>query len=172
MPFTVERMRKGSLDGASPEETADFWRQIADLRKSTSAATMALGKAIDRVDAMKVALSLTPAAPGDLDAQLYELKQSLLDLDEQLNGNRSKQSVGEKSPPTINQRLNFAAGATRNSTYGPTPNIRHSFEIAQKQFVEIKAVLEDILDRRMPVVEKALREAGAPWMEGQPIPED
>jgi len=83
----------------------------------------------------------------------------------------SKQRVGEKTKPTINNRLRFAMSGTRLSTYGPTPTLERSLAIAKSQFAELKLQLDEILNVRLPAMEKALREAGAPWVEGQPIPE-
>jgi photosystem II stability/assembly factor-like uncharacterized protein len=171
VPFKVERMREGALEGADPEAVAAFWQRCAKLQRATSATSMILNKTLTRVDAMQVALARTPAAPGELDKQLYDLKHTLLELDEQMNGNRAKREIGEKNPPTINGRLRFAMGGTRLSTYGPTPNIERSLEIAYSEFAGVKSTLENILDRQLPEMEKALREAGAPWVEGQPIPE-
>ena len=101
VPFKVERMRKGVLDGADPRETAAFWQQLAQLQRSTTAASLVIEKTLTKVDVLQTALSRTPAAPGGLDKQLHQLKQALLELDEQLNGNRSKRQVGETKNPTI-----------------------------------------------------------------------
>ncbi|NIO00755.1 MAG: glycosyl hydrolase [Candidatus Latescibacteria bacterium] len=171
LPFEVERMRRGALDGAEDKDVAAFWQQIAKLQRATTAASLVLENALKKVDAMRAALSRTPAAPGGLDGQLHELRQTLLEFDEQLNGNRSKRKVGEKINPTINSRLRFAMGGTRHSTYGPTPTLKNSLEIAYVQFDELKATLENILNEQLPEMEEALRKAGAPWVEGQPIPE-
>ena len=120
---------------------------------------------------MQIALSRAPAAPGDLDKQLFQLKQALLELDGKLFGNRSKQQVGEKTKPTIGSRLRFAMGGTTSSTYGPTPAHKRSLEIAATQFRLLKAALEKMLNKQLSELEKALTKAGAPWTEGQPIPE-
>jgi hypothetical protein len=94
-----------------------------------------------------------------------------MDFDMELNGSRAKRNVAERRDPTIGGRLWFALGGTRSSTYGPTPNIRNSFDIARSEFAELRTVLEDIVGQQLPEMERALVEAGAPWIEGQPIPE-
>jgi photosystem II stability/assembly factor-like uncharacterized protein len=169
--FKVERMRKGALEGASDEDVAAFWHRAATLQRSTTAASLVMANTLKRVDAMRIALSRTPAAPGDLDARLHELRESLLELDEQMNGNRAKRGVGEKINPTISRRLWFAMSGTGRSTYGPTPNIERSLEIASSEFAELKIALDNIINQQLPEMEKALADAGAPWVQGQPIPE-
>jgi len=94
----------------------------------------------------------------------------LLELDGILNGNRSKRQVGEKYDPTIRTRLNLAASGTRLSTYGPTPTHIKSNEIAEKQFRDLRSRLDSVLNEQLPVFEKKLQDAGAPWVEGQPLP--
>lgn len=164
MPFKVEQMRKGALDDASPSETAAFWQQIAQMQRNISAASLELNEALKKVEIYQTALSRAQAAPGDLDKQLFYIKQALLDLDEQLNGNRSKRQVGEKTKPNINYRLGVAVNGTMNSTYGPTPTHKRSLEIAQSQFTKFKSALNRIIDEQLPKLEKALLDAGAPYM--------
>jgi len=169
--FTVEQLYKGALDGSSPDEVASFWRELEIFGASTSAASMALRNATKRVDAMRVALTKIQSPQENLENKLWSLKQELYQLDEELNGNRSKQYVGELRDPTVGQRFSYAVSGTSNSTYGPTPAHRRSLEIAEVEFVLIKTKLEDIRNNQIPAIEKQLIDAGAPWIEGQPIPE-
>jgi photosystem II stability/assembly factor-like uncharacterized protein len=171
MNFEVEQMRKGALPGSDPQVTAVFWKETAELQRSISALSLALEKTLKKIDGLYIALSRTPAAPGNLDKQLHDIKQAVLEFDEQLNGNRSKAQPGEDRNPTIKNRLNVAITGTQNSTYGPTPLLKRSLEIAQTEFTELKTSFESILNQQIPALEEALIEAGAPWMEGQPIPE-
>jgi photosystem II stability/assembly factor-like uncharacterized protein len=171
MPFEVERMYKGALDGADPKVTAAFWRETELLNKSVTAASKVLEKTLYKVELMQKALSRTPAAPGYLDTELYQLRQDLLALDEKLNGNRSKREVGEKNNPTIVSRLNLATFGTFGSTYGPTETLKRSLEIAEEEFRTVKVELDIIVIDRLPKIEKVMIDSGAPWMEGQPIPE-
>ncbi len=119
---------------------------------------------------MKDALKRTPSAPGNLDTRLYDLIQELYAIDEKMNGNASKKQVGEKTNPTVTSRHGLASFGTFNSTYGPTETLKHSLQIAGTQFVELKKEIDNILNVKIPAIEKALIDAGAPWIIGQPIP--
>jgi photosystem II stability/assembly factor-like uncharacterized protein len=169
--FLVEQMQSGALQGSTPQVTVDFWKSLSDLYRSTSAANTSIQKSLKRMDYLKTALARTKSAPGTLDKELHELKQTLLELDGKMNGNRSKRKIGEDRNPTILSRLSFAIGGTANSTYGPTPTHKKSFNIAKKQFSELKGILDSILNNQLPEFEKKLINTGAPWVEGQPIPE-
>ncbi|MCH7962624.1 MAG: glycosyl hydrolase [Bacteroidetes bacterium] len=171
MPFKVERMYKGALDGVDPQITAAFWRETEILNKSATAASKVLEKTLYKVELMQKALSRSLTAPGYLDTELYQLRHDLLALDEKLNGNRSKREAGEKNNPTIASRLNLAAFGTFGSTYGPTETLKRSLQIAGEEFRTVKGELDTIVNDRLPILEKAMIDAGAPWMEGQPIPD-
>jgi hypothetical protein len=164
-------MRVGSLKGATPEETVAFWEETQDLLKSTSAASVALSEAMQKVDLLEKALARTSIEPAILLKKIHDLRASLQVLDEDMNGNKSKQSVGESDPLSVNDRLNYALRGSSNSTYGPTATMRKSLAIANEQFVGLRARLEDIRMVQIPAIEKTLIDAGAPWIEGQAIPE-
>ncbi len=172
IPFQVERLHKGALNGAEPQITTEFWQEVAKLQGAVTATSIVLQNQLKKVEGLKTALSRTKAAPGNLDSQLHQLREVLLELDEQLNGNSSKGQVGEKNNPTIGSRLNVALTGTRFSTYGPTPTHKRSLEIARNQLREFKVKLNSIVNEQLSKLEKALSDAGAPWVEGQPIPEN
>jgi hypothetical protein len=98
------------------------------------------------------------------------LTQDLNELDRQLNGNSAKREVGEKNDPTIGTRY-YIASSGISTTYGPTPMHRESLEMAKQEYTGIRDQLETIRDERIPALEQLLIDAGAPWMDGQAIPE-
>ncbi len=170
--FEVVKMREGALPGAPPEEVAAFWREIDTVRRATSAAGVKIRQAQRRIAAIEKALSRSTATPGTFDERIHHLKQQLYALEEQMYGNPSKREIGEKTRPTVGDRLGAASTATSNSTYGPTPMARRSLELAKKQFAGMRTELNDITENQIPALEKELMAAGAPWIEGQPVPED
>jgi len=169
--FDVVPMRKGALEGAPIETVTAFWQDLANLYRSISAARITIAKNLSKVDYIKTALERSKIFPGQFDKELYDLRQVLLQFDEDVNGNRSKRKIGEDRNPTLLNRLNFAMSGTGNSTYGPTPLHQKSFDIASKQFKQLKNKLDDLIFNKLPDLEKRILEAGAPWVEGQPIPE-
>jgi photosystem II stability/assembly factor-like uncharacterized protein len=168
--FRVVRMHQGALDSADPEETAAFWNSIDQLYRSLSATSVALTETMDRIRAMQQAVRFAKNDPGNIESQIYLLKQNLYDLDRKLNGNRSKQQVGEKDRHTVRDRMSFLITGTAYSTYGPTPSHRDALDIAIDELDTIKTELQTIIDEEIPAVEKLLMDAGAPWVEGQEIP--
>lgn len=160
--FTVEKLYEGSLTGSTPEETVAFWNEISELNKELSAFSISIRKAHKKVDALEVANKRSDAAPGSIDKKLFDLKQELYALEEMAYGNKSKDEVGEKNSPTINSRILAASIGTGNSTYGPTPNLVRTLEIAKAEFKIVKADLETIITNQIPAIENELKVAGAP----------
>ena len=167
--FEVVPLGEGALEGASPAEMTAFRQQLESLQMEVSATSAIMEESQKRVQAMQTALERTSVEPGKLDAQLYQLKQSLLDLQEEMYGNPAKEEIGESNPPTIQSRLSVASRGMR-STYGLTPTHVKSMEIAREQLKGIKSELEMIHTQAIPKMESALKAAGAPWIEGQSLP--
>ncbi len=171
MSFEVVPLRdKGAIAGASPEQVASFWNDLANTMRDQSATNLSLNKSMSKLKAMQKALSQANNAPGDLEKRLYDLRMKIMALDTELNGNRSKQEVGEKTSPTLSSRIQAATIGTMFSTYGPTPTHKRSLEIAQKALTTIKNKLAQVVNQDIPNLERALRDAGAPWIEGQAFP--
>jgi len=168
--FKLVRMREGALPGATPSEAIAFGEEVNKLIRSMTAASQVMDNASKKVKGMQSALIRTPGASPELNQKIYQLNQDLYVLDEQLNGNRSKRSVGEGIAPKAENRLYNASSGTR-STYGPTKSQRRNLEIAKEEFVEMKSSLLEITEVRIPAIEQELIDAGAPWMDGMEIPE-
>lgn len=165
--FEVVPLQKGVLAGKSPAEVAAFWKSINDFNRSASSLSIEMENGMTRLKAMKVALSRSQSAPGELDQRLNKLAKELSLLNQKLNGNPIKQQVGEKTNPGIQDRIGAAVNGTFYSTYGPTPTHKRSMQIAQDLFQEIRLNALNILGNQIPSLEKELQKAGAPWVEGQ-----
>lgn len=164
MEFIVEKMRDGTLKGSEPDILAKFWKDLAELRKETSAADLSLKNALKKVDVIKKALVRSNAEPGGLDKELFEIKYALHQIDEKLNGKKSKGEIGELGTPTISKRIRSAETGTMNATYGPTPTHIKSFEIAVKEFDLINKKLDQIVNVEIPRFEEKILKLGAPYI--------
>jgi len=164
--FTVKPMRKGALEGSSPEATAAFWRELADTDMRIGAVNMSVKQTEEQLKLLAIAVQRSQSGPGALDKQLHELSTKLQLMRKQLKGDPQRSKVGEKSAPTIANRFGVARIGTRNSTYGPTPTHKENLAIAQKQLDALEADLKQLLTVDIPALEKALEEAKAPPVKG------
>lgn len=169
--FEVRRLRNGALEGAPPERTVAFWKRLSEMQRKVSAANQLIAQARERIDAMSQALARSTAPAGELDAELHALSQRLYEIAEALRGRESMETLNEPQTPTIGDRLFVALIGTARSTYGPTPTHEMSLDIAERSFAPVRAELEQLVDQRLPALERALQAAGAPWTPGAPIPQ-
>ena len=170
--FKVKQFKRGALDGVSKDDKDSYRKDIEALSAGISAANLSLRKSQKKIEAIQLVVNNTRIVPGLADSLVHQIKQDLFSLDENLNGNRSKRQVGEKNDPTVRSRLRVALSGVATATYGPTKMHRENFEIAREEFKAIRTELEEIRVSRIPEIIKILIEAGAPWFEGQPIPEE
>ncbi len=168
--FEVERLYPGALQPASTQEMIAYREALTELQAEFSAVSATFSQHMSRLNAMETALERTLQAPGELDARLYALKQQMLDLQEAMFGASAKNAIGERTDPTVQNRLSTAYRGIATS-YGPTGMHRSNMEIAQKELKQLKTQMVSLIEGEMAAVEKALIEAGAPWILGQPIKE-
>ncbi len=167
--FEVVPLYDGTLEGAPAGQVAEFWREYEDTYRAVGAVGVTLDNTMNKAERMQVALQRSTTAPGELDERMYALRASLMDLDEELNGNRAKQEIGEKTRPTISERLFAVERGISHSTYGPTPTHQKSLGIVKEQLQDIQSQLKSA-QSEMAQLSKALMDNGAPWVEGEALP--
>lgn len=168
--FAVKRINQGALQGAELEDTVAFWQQLAALQRSTTAAGQVITEARVTIDNMRTALQRSLVDGGELDAELHALDQQLYSIAEQFQGKAELQPIGEPQPHTIGTRIFVASMGTMLSSYGPTPTHRRSLEIAETEFADVRAQLNQLIEQRLPALQQRLLAAGAPWLPGSPVP--
>ncbi|MDA9365440.1 glycosyl hydrolase [Flavobacteriaceae bacterium] len=164
--FEVKPIRKGVLKGASYEDYDSFRVALTELMKEMNAVQDVFSESIKKHKALKVALSRSNIAPGPIEGQLDSLDNEINAINK-LSGSPSRSEIGERNPATMQSYLYNAMNGMENS-YGPTGINKKSFEIAKKMLTTIKAKVE-ALDSSITPIEKALKAAGAPYINGQGI---
>jgi hypothetical protein len=145
---------------------AAFRSDLVEFQQDITATTSVLKQSTGKVQAMQMALSRISVLSGDLYAQLYQVEKSLADLQVQLNGDPIKDEVGELSEQSPRSMMYVGYRGLRG-TYGPTETHRESLLVGVEKLSEIKSELAKISEVEIPALEKALKNAGAPWIEGQ-----
>lgn len=167
----VVPLRKGALEGAAPNETADFWKEVEIMYGKVAALNTTFDNAQKRLDLMMKAYERSPKLNAELNQSMLDLKKKMIELEYVLSGSQARREVGEKNPyPTIRDYLGVARTGTSSSTYGPTPTHKKCFVNAQTLYEEARKKVEQIRTVDLPAIEKQLVNLGAPWIEGQEIP--
>ena len=89
----------------------------------------------------------------------------LLDIEKELQGDKVKGEVGERSNPNASEGSSLSWRAFGN-TYGPTEEHKAFLSRVQSQLKKVKAKLLPIVNSTLPALENDLKKAGAPWIEG------
>jgi hypothetical protein len=164
--FEVKQLSKGSLESASYGEIDQFRLELEAFGQEIGKVNTELQNSSKKVKAMKQACFSLDKNTPELMQRINELDALLRKLDLRANGNPSKNEVGEKQAPTPLMRF-YTATSGLNSMYGPTGMHRQSLELGKQELEPIKAYLSRISSEIIPKLEGELREAGAPWIEGQ-----
>jgi len=163
--FEVERLYEGALTPQKASTIADFREELESFMQEFSAVDYDLEQQMRMIEAMQTAAARMDKEDPAMMKQLYDLKQKLYDIDEVMNGNRSKSIIGERTKPTIQSRMSVAYQGM-SSTYGPTKNHRNSLAIARDELTSLETSLEST-SAQLAEMSKELKTAGAPWIQGQ-----
>ncbi len=171
MNFKVVPMYDGALPRKSFDEMNEFRDIVFAFQQDLTATNLSMTNSLQKVDAMKRAANKTTAPNDALLQDINDVRLRLLAVQKELSGDPVKGEIGERSDPTPNNGNRVAFSALSN-TYGPTGNHRASLDRARNQLQHVKGKLKNIMDNTFPDIEKRLKLAGAPWIEGQGLIED
>ena len=166
--FDVKAIYDGVLKGISHEEYNSYLNEVSELYNGISAVEDVLSESIKMQKAMVNALKKAKILPGSIEPKIAELKADLIRIKKSISGSPSKSEVGEKNPSGLDNYLYNATPGLRNS-YGPTPLHMKSLKIAKKLLSDLRKEVTSINNIQIPEIEKALKEAGAPYIMGQGI---
>ena len=165
-PFKVEAIFDGALPRKPYKETDTFRDATFAFQQDLTATTISLSKSQKTVDAMLRALNKADSPSDDLYKQLNTTKNSLLDIEKELQGDKIKGEIGERSNPNASEGSSLSWRAFGN-TYGPTEEHKAFLSRVQSQLKKVKVKLQPIVNSTIPALGNDLKKAGAPWIEGQ-----
>ncbi|MEQ8245183.1 glycosyl hydrolase [Fulvivirga sp.] len=166
-PVSVEvvPLREGSLKGSAPTEVAAFWRAYEQLSRDVSKTSIQLSNAYKTVDKLTWAASRSNVSQ-EVVSQVASVKAEVQSLQTIMNGNAAKLAIGERTNPTIGDRLFALNKGITLSTYGPTETHKQTMEIIKTQLKDLNAKLKATSDK-ISALAKQIVDAGGPWIEGQ-----
>ena len=117
--------------------------------------------AVSKTKAMLVAANRTNGPFTVELKQLLAIQNSLRVLNEELYGNSAKNAVGEKTHPTLGDRLSAAGSPLWGSSYGPTATAKDGLAIAITLMTDYEQRLSRT-EKQLETIYTALRKAGSP----------
>jgi hypothetical protein len=130
----------------------------------------AAADAAQRLQLMKQAVEVTPSATEQMRAGARALELRLMDLQEALNGDRTRPSRAEPGMPGIISRVNSVVSGHWRAMHGPTQTHREQYEIAAAAFSDVYDDLRQLIETDLPALERQLEAVGAPWTPGRALP--
>ncbi|NNF42686.1 MAG: glycosyl hydrolase, partial [Phycisphaerales bacterium] len=141
--FEVVAIGASSLPRQDREETLAFQMEVGALQKDVIGTTRKLDEVLAQLAEIKQVVTNTRS----LDRELYDdaraLELELLDIQEQLTGDRTRSRRSQTAPLSVMQRVQTALSGTLRQTHGPTETHRRQYEIGREQF---ESALEDLGD--------------------------
>jgi photosystem II stability/assembly factor-like uncharacterized protein len=162
--FSVHPLFKGALEPASNEERAEFRKKLEAFALEYSTVRKSLAEAGDRVKVMKSACFRLDTDAETYIQRVYKAEEGLHKLEEMMNGQSTRNEVGEKQPNTPSVRYAVARQGL-SSSYGPTEMHRESLELGYEELQPIRSELKKFTQEILDVLENDLRAAGAPLIE-------
>jgi len=163
----VVPLRKGTLEsGGDPAVYAAFMKRLRALRSSMSSVQHEVDQGMKVTKAMLTALDRTTVAPGSqLGKDIRSAMSELRTLSTALNGNSSKEEIGERNNTSIGGRF-FNALIGLSSTYGPTTLNESNLSIAESELPGLKVESDRLSKEVIPSLIMRLKDVGAPYIQG------
>lgn len=165
--FNVTVEGKENMNPADRIALADFQRKVSALQRAVSGAIDVATSTKTRIGLLKRAAQEVPAANQKFVEEAKALDKK---IDEILNDLRGGRENSDIPPPSISSRVNNVAGTIRLSSVKPTQTQLDNYNISSNEFKPVLAKLKALVEVEIPMLEKALEEAGAPLTPGR-LPE-
>lgn len=161
--FEVIPLNNTTLPAADRDALFAFQKKVGDLQRAVSSANSLITESLDELEKMKQAVINTNINDEQLIKTIHDIREKLLNLDEDLNGDVTQSSRAEFTPPAISSRVNRIAGDFYGTTSAATNTQKQSYAIAAKQFEKVVSVLNALIQQDIKRLEDRLEEEGAPY---------
>lgn len=167
--FKAVALNNASLPAGDKKALEDFCKQVAELRRVSTAADEYRSEMANKIKYIKQAVIETPNLPLTFSKTIASLEKRLMDVNTKLNGDATLARREFEAAPSINSRIGAIAGGLWRTTAAPTTTFINSYQTAARQFTpvynELKAIGTD-----MKNLENILETNKAPYTPGR-LPE-
>ncbi len=162
--FKVKPLYKNTLQGTTPEVASAFWRSYEAASRTASAIDKSIVKAEKKTKALHKALIHSRINPETGLKQLELIRDQINTLKSDYYGNQAKAEIGEKNPPSVNDKMFTIYLSLERSTYGPTETNKAQMKIINDMLNKAENKLKAI-QNAMDRLEVMLKASGAPYID-------
>jgi hypothetical protein len=159
----LKPLKKSTLTPQSIVNQKVFANQYMDAQVRRSILFKRYNEVQNKAKALLVATKKGSSPLSTVIKPLQIINDSIIELKTSLYGNEAKKAVGEKTYPTLNDRMNAAGASLWGSSYGPTQTSKNSLAIANELMkiyedkiadlnTHLKKQYEELLDAGAPVI--------------------
>ena len=167
--FEIKRLDNTTLPAKDAIELAAFQVKLKELARITWGTNSLFNELTQKLNSLEHAALATTNLPEGLLNDVQKVKQNLLEINWQLNGEQPKASYEEIQPAamTINSRLNSIIYVHTQSTGNITKKQIDGYQILKEKLVPLIEELNRIATKDIQAIEKTLSEYKAPWTTGK-----
>ena len=159
--FQVKRIRENILKNPMSNQIDKLVLDFIDFDKEYTLVLDNYIKAKKKMSKFEQAIRFVDNINSNLSSEIKDLDDKKNILDTLIYGNKSKREIMEKDNPTISDRISIALRGFSGNSYGPTKHHLASFEIAKKQWNEIKPLIVEF-NNKVDASIKVLESNGSP----------
>jgi photosystem II stability/assembly factor-like uncharacterized protein len=148
--------------GVTPEQRTASLLEVENLRGRVSTASSQINDLKAQLKSFRMAMDLSSAVSGELEAVYEQLRQAVFTAEEVLDGQSSRQGIGA-APANVTGRL-FMIEFARANTWGLTDTQKQQMGYVQDALVKLEPKVTKMLKVDFPAFRQSLLKAGAPWM--------
>ena len=142
--FKIKPLHK-PYSNDSYTESVNFWQEVDVLRDKINNLSNKIKTTKNKINLNLKAYEKANLTDEELHTRLIEIRERNLDVEQKLNGSKSRSEIGEKNEfPTIWNYLWAAYGSSR-STYGPNQTHKESLQNASTIHDELKSEVDIII---------------------------
>ena len=155
------------VNGSAVYATPGTFRRTGRLQRAVLGAGKSLEEARGRLTHIRKSLQDTPGADGRLVQEALALEARAKDLDIELNGDSTRATRNEPTPPSITDRVPGIVAGHWGATSDPTATHQRAYDLASAQFSRTLESIRTLVLGDLHRLEEQAEAAGAPWTPGR-----
>ena len=163
--FNVTRLYEPALPDVANAEREAFYQSYLKVAGERGELQYKFNQAKKTANALEVSLLNASKKSDNYLIMLDSIQYQLVMFERKISGYKTKNEVGEKNTPTLNDRIWGAGAPTFGSIHGPTETAKQSLELAKRMLLDLTLELTRI-ENSIGEIVKNLELLGAPSIHG------
>lgn len=161
----VPLYKQGSIQNPLAHMRDSFWRTYEHLAAEQSAFNRSRNQLEKQIKALGVSSAYIRTADTTIASAYRRLRDEFVQFDQLVEGSPSKNKIGEKTAPTLGDRMWHLSANINRSAYGPTGQAVEMLSIIEKEMATYQKRLQ-AFKQRAEAMNTRIVEAGGPAVEG------